>query len=534
MYVAIVHKKGGVLYFDDVPVTNGEIPRRVAFAGRWYATPNVQPTDIFPLLRAGDTVFGPAPGRFSGARFRLPRRRTLTVFSGSLWGIEATSHDAFEAQLDAKLIAAAGSGFSPGISAAGTAVKAYMKRYDGRDGRPLTRQLPPRFRGLAQGAFFGGPLFVTRGSSPMAAHIDIKGAYLHALSEPVPVHGLDPANPKRRRGGWFTYEAQWDEIRDLVGFVEATVWVDPDVVSRNGIASLPIRTYAGSVFPSGLVRGAWPIASVAQAEELGEATVMAVHQWCYAPETEPLFESIARDFESAPDEIAKTLYCRFWGRWGSRGGYTGMVGDDPPDGAVRSGGIWWSFDGVDHHSWRAPPTYRPDIAALIAGYTHRRVMAAVHELSRDTAPGDPPPVVAAHVDAIWTDNIAGAKRLCHGSSPGDWQLKRVGPLRFYGTGCYDHDGKLGAAGYDKARFGPLTRTSIADWAGNSGSRLHRLLLRGRNWASDPATNAAATSEPLFMDMDESASQLAGPDVSDVCWTPNGWVSTAARRAFGLP
>ena len=530
-FTGVVHREpDGTLWFDDVAVrSSGDVPRRRAWRGKvFYATSSVMPTDLFKLMQPGDKALGPSPGKLTGVIFRIDARRSFRIFTGELWGVKTRDPHLLDTRIQERMVISAGAGFDPGTSAAGTAIRRYMRTYDGRDGRPESRKLPCRWRGLAHAAFHGGPIVVTTASAENAVHLDIKGAYLDALYQPVPVLGRRELKSRYKVGGWYTIPGTpWEKVRDYTGLVDATVWIDPASVDKWGIAPLPVKLFSGSVFPTGVVRGAWTIQAVREAEERGEVEVRTVHQWAFAPETMPLFEAMADDFRRTPAKVAKLLYTRFWGKWGSRGGFEGVVTTDPPDGSVRAGGLWWSFTGIDLHSTNGPPTYRPDIAAFIASHNHRKVIHAVRQLR----PGS---VVAAHVDAIWTTDLNGAQKLAGQNEVGAWQRKGDGPLRFYGAGCYDHAGRLGASGYDSTVFGPLTSASLRDWSANANNTHRRMLFQSRLWSADPAIDPLATSAPLQMDMSHHPPPTEGPSIDSDCWTFSGWFSQDSRAALGLP
>lgn len=514
----ILHKDGnGVLWLDDRPIHGPEdVPRHKNWAGTvWYSGSNVEPKDIFRIMGPDDEVFGPSPGKIVGISFRCGNGKSkFRVFSSTIWGVESSSQDDLYQKLQAVMLEAAQSGFEPKTSAAATSMSAYMNRYDGRDGRVSTRQLPSRWRAIAHAAFHGGPVIVTKGSAPWAAHIDMRSAYLDALSKPVPVLGV--INEKKV-GGWFTSdERRWSKIRAYFGFVDATVKILPEHAARWGIPPLPVKLFQGSVFAQGIIRGCWPIHMVVSAEERGEVIVEKVHQWAFAPQTEPLFAAIARDFSLASRKTGKLMYTRFWAKWASKGGFIGRKTNEPSDGAVKSFGLWWEFDGVNIPTTEAPRTYRPDISAIVASYNHTAVMETIRKL-------EPGSVIATHVDAIWTSDIAGAINLSLGTEQGSWVLKRQGPLRFYGPGCYNHDGKLGASGYDSNVMGPLTPERLERWAGGNQTPERNLTLQARVWSADPARYPEATSTPITMDMINVPPPTEGPLVNDSCWTPSGWM-----------
>jgi len=294
--------------------------------------------------------------------------------------------------------------------------------------------------------------------------------------------------------------------------VDASVTIAEDF-DPGALPPLPVHLRCGSVAARGALRGCWTIAQVREAEERGELTVDRVHQFAFAPETRPLFAELADLFAEFPKELSKRLYTRFWGKFGSRGGYQAHISDEPVVGEVPATGMWWKYDGIDLCSYHARRTYRPDLAAFIAAANHRHVMSTMRTLEPDS-------VVACHVDAIWTTDVVGAVNVCD-NQIGGWRVKRRGPIRFFGTGCYDHDGHLAAAGYDANHYGRLTRQRLEDWVCNTTYR--RLLLETRRWNSDPATDGDATSVSLCLRMDREMSPTEGPPVHDSCWTPRGWM-----------
>tara|TARA_Y100000034_G_scaffold83810_1_gene100358 strand:- start:3517 stop:4734 length:1218 start_codon:yes stop_codon:yes gene_type:complete len=366
---------------------------------------------------------------------------------------------------------------------------------------------------MAHAALHGGPIAVLQASSPYAVQMDVRRAYLAALEQEVPVLGVENGN---KVGGWFTHDGrEWKLVRKLTGFVDATVRVtmasDP-----TGLPPLPVHTCVGAVYPTGTMRGVWTIAQVKEAEERGEVEVLTVHQFCFAGRTQLLFAEIASMFRQLPPDLGKRLYTRFWGKFGSRGGYTAYRSDEPRFGEMPLGGLWWHYDGVNLKDLTRP-TYRPDLAAFISAHNHRRVFSTMREL-------DPGSVIACHVDAIWTNDVVNASRICADSpETGGWRVKRRGKLRFYGPGAYDHDGDLGASGYDARLQGSLNAERLKDWAANSSGTRRKMLLHTRSWSADPAVDSTATSVPLKLNLDTAVSPAEGATVYDrSSWTLGGW------------
>ncbi len=530
MIGGIVHQEGRTFYFDGEAVNKPEdIPRRNGTAGTvWYTTAAVSMQRFLKLLSDGDEAFGPSPDRPIGAAFYWEnnngRTSSMKVISSTVWGISSRDPVDTENLILEKMVACAEGGVRPGTSAAGTSISEYMRTFDGQDGRPETRQLQPRWRGLAHASFHGGPITLTRAAGVEVAHIDLRAAYLAAMRLPLPVHGIDPQT-ERKTGGFFSFQnPSWDDLKDRVGFAEATVSVDPSLYGPGSVPPLPVRHHSGSMHPTGVFRGAWPICMLQDAVDHGGAKIVKIHQFCWAPETMCLFDDIADTFMT--NRMGKLLYTRFWGKWASQGGFTGAKTSDPPDGSVRSYGLWWEHDGIGLYDYQAPPTYRPDIAATIAGYNHCQVMRSVRTLK----PGS---IISLYVDAIWTTDIEGAHRLVD-QGPGNWAWKQSGKARFYAPGVYQHNSKIGAAGYDSYVHGAITPDKLRTWA---ASPLHvkANLMSNRVWTDKPMINPDATSVPVQLSGSESVPACRGPDVMDACWTANGWLKPEYRdRVQQLP
>jgi hypothetical protein len=408
---------------------------------------------------------------------------------------------------------------------AGTALQAYIDRFDGQPGVPLLMQLPCRFRGLAHAALHGGPIAVLRGGAKEAAHIDVSRAYLSALYQDFPVYGR--ANRGGKIGGWFGLaDVPWRKVRDRTGIVDAVVRVALPDGHSNGLPPLPVHLAEGAVHATGRLRGTWTIAQLRAAVNRGEAEVEHVHQCMWAAETRPLFAGVADFFGALDEDLGKRLYTRFWGRLGYRGGYVGTPSEEPVMGAVPSTRLWWTYTGTDLADPQAPRTYRPDLAAFVAAHNHQHVMATVRRLAPDS-------VVACHVDAIWTTDTASAQALEEegGGRPGSWRIKHTGDLRFYGPGCYVHAGRIAASGYDASVFGPLTEASLLSWV--QGSTQRRLTMQTRRWTADPCQQQDAMSRPVHLEMDTQHQPTEGPHLRAPCWTRNGWMRERTDNAGPL-
>jgi hypothetical protein len=520
MFTGIVHRDvNGDFWFDDRRVRGpDDLPQGRAWKGTlWYAPDGIGANDWARIMRPGDAGFGPRPGHLLGATFQLPKRGQFKVMSASTWGVGDRDPNRCSDDLTELFVQARAIGLPIRGSAAATAVQTYLDRWDGKDdAHPKMKQLPCQWRGLAHAAMHGGPIAVLRASGTNVAQIDVHRAYLAALHEPVPVLGSDAAG---KVGGYYTTDdRRWASIRKLCGFVDASVRVHGDRQDPAGLPPLAVHLGFGTAYPRGLLRGAWTIAEVREAEERGEVEVIAVHQFCFAPVTRPLFAEAADLFASFPMPLGKRLYTRFWGKLGSRGGFVAHKSEEPIEGEVPLSGLWWRWEGIPLDSHKAPRTYRPDLASFVCAHNHRNVMKTLRQLA-------PASVLAVHVDAIWTTDIAGCKRACPPpveARPGEWKLKRTGPVRFYGVGCYRHGDHLAASGYDAHVFGRLTPDRMEKWINGSRNMHRRMVLESRHWTADPAQDATATSRPLTLIMDPARSPAEGPSVYDPAWTIGGW------------
>lgn len=535
MYTGIVHRDAnGIFWFDDLPVRGPEdLPTGKAWAGTlWYVPDGIRTAEWAKLMRPGDFAFGPRHGDVMGVSFRVGPKSRMRVVRASSWGVQDRDPNAAARELDWLMVEAAAADLPIRTSIASTAVQLYLQRFDGSPGHPAIRQLPSRWRGLAHAALHGGPIAVLRGGADYAVQVDVHRAYLAALREEMPIVGR--GEDGRVVGGWWTDEdLRWARVRRHFGFVDCRVRVAGDLHDPEGLPPLPVHVGTGIVFPTGTFRGVWTIAQVREAEERGEVEVLEVYQYAFSNRRQPIFAELADFFDQLPAPLAKRLYTRFWGKFGMRGGYVAEVRDKPVDGEIPSGGMWWRYEGIALGDTAAPATYRPDIAAFVATFNHRRVI----ETARGLAPGS---TVAVHVDAIWTTDVVVARGLVRQPGPdgippkpraGDWKVKREGRLRFYGVGAYNHDGHLAASGYDPLVHGPLTEERLRRWVGAGEAVRRRMLLDARAWKGDPARDAGATSHPPRLEQDVSApSPAEGPSVYDPIWTPSGWMRQPADEA----
>ena len=291
-----------------------------------------------------------------------------------------------------------------------------------------------------------------------AVEIDITGAYLNAMSMPLPnlAKSMYFYNP----------EQSWRTIRTNFGFVEALVNVPKSL--EKGLPPLPLYNGRGTIYPTGIFRGVWSIDLLRYAEEeCGVKVIDTFEHACFLRQfLEPYFQPLANQwFRIENRSLAKPMYTRFWGKWGNRGGYVGyparLVGNR--DGAFPSNGFDWYSSMVEQDEDTEAKPYRPDIAATIAAYNH----IAVHRALRILKPES---IIAVHVDAIWTDDIEGAQRVCDeiqpdrltwmdetdedyiedelssGNFPGQWRIKNSGRDRHLACGVYYHGNQVGHSG----------------------------------------------------------------------------------------
>lgn len=513
-FTGIVHKgSDGTLWFDDVPVRDPrDLPRRSAWGGTlWYATPNVLPSDLGRICASEDEAFGPAPGKILGVKFRVGKKSRMKVISSSSWGVTRSDPNGAYRKLQRLYADSLAVGVKPRSSVAATALAVYLERFDGKL-VPQLCQLPSRFRGLAHAAMHGGPIAVLSGGAPDAVQLDVRRAYLAALYQDFPVYGV--GSDGKKTGGWFALsDVPWAKIRNRTGIVDATVRVKVDA-DPDGLPPLPVHLPIGAVHATGRLRGVWTTEQIRSAEERGEVEVEIVHQGMWAIQTAPIFAELADFFASLPESLGKRLYTRFWGRLGYRGGYVGRPSETPVEGAVPATNLWWQWGGIRIGDPHAPKTYRPDLASFVAAANHTHVIRTMREL----APGS---VIACHVDAIWTTDHEGAERACGDGSAGTWRKQRSGDLRFYGAGCYEHDGHIAASGYDTGVFGPLTHDSLMSWV--KGSTHRRLTMQTRRWTADPCIDQAARSRPVELQMDTRFQPTEGPLIEAPCWTRTGWM-----------
>ena len=541
MYAGIIHRRsndGTWTWGQNRKITSrADIPRSWVLRNQiFYCTSAITTDQWAEILGPEDEIFGMKPGKFTGVKIRITSPNgnnagSYKIFHPSIWNIsdrESRLPSVLDHALSIKMTDFAAAGVERiSTSLAQTALAMYASKYDGRiiDGidYPQMKQLPPRWRMIAHASMHGGPIACLRGGSQNAVEVDLKSAYLYALDKPIPVIGRDSAmNPE----GYFTYKnGKWKEIRKGDGFVEATVSVNTNI--KYGLPPLPLNTPTGIQYPIGTFRGAWAIPLLKQAEEFGEVQIKKIHSFALAKRMMNLFHELTKDFENLPTPIAKQLYTKFWGKFAFKGGFSGTVSPEPIIGQVPKNGFWWRDDQITQTGMADTPFYRPDIAAYVSAYNHMNVAKALRQL-------DPQSIIAVHVDAIWTEDISGAHRLAGNSLPdpvtkiapvtpkGDWVLKRQGPLRFWGCGIYNHNGKLGYSGYDQKIHGRASVKRIENWIASNRERVN--LRRNRDWVDgiDPTQTQDAVSTAIKLELPDSTDILEGINMYSTSWSRSGW------------
>lgn len=407
-------------------------------------------------------------------------------------------------------------------SAAGVAAKLVRAELGGD-----VRQLRPRWRQLATEAINTGPVAVVSGGgrAPVVT-LDLSAAYLRGMEEPLPVPG-----------SWVAVGPEkWARLRRREGFVRAMVSV-PDQGWRS-LGLLPVRAGKRCSFPVGWVCGSWSIAQLREAEELGVSVLGVVEaQIC---QTERLLAGLAEKFWALRAQggrakiIGRAVYTRLWGVLCSRGRWEGAV---PEVDATRP--AWprrWTSE--SHLTWlhtghgkeplgpHAPPIYRPDWSATIAGWTARQMMKACSDAAGC--------LVAAHVDSLAIElnekGIPCYERLLNNPA---WAVKRApGPARAWGVGVGVYSGELLHSGLP----GAPSVLQLARWA----ARRQQAFPAQRWTLGGPARSRQAEARPRswHLPMSRLQEMAEGPDgfldedgqpqswrlsIHDTRWSPRGWL-----------
>lgn len=441
-----------------------------------------------------DCVYGPTRQQFEGARLSM-RDGYVHFAGGNVWDLpdtpKAASDEIYRLQDVMR-----DNGLAWTNTAAGAAGSILRKLWTS------TEQLRPRWRAIAHDAIHPGPMVVLRGGAPWAVQLDRRAAYLRALREPIPV--------------WSTYRyaGYWPIAKLLAsdGFIRATVYVPP---CDGALPPLPMMFRGVTIWPTGLIRGAWPIPLLRRAVELG-AEVVTVEDACVckvAPELGPVADRI----DAISDKpLRRMMYTRAYGLCAARGGWEATP-------RYIAGMRRWAY-----HDCRRPmltpnhpPWYRPDVAA----YVVMRNTIAMLDLMDRIGDGR---IIAAHVDAIWTDR-PDAEGCADEYEPNGWALKSAGRCMFYAVGTYQHGDTRKAQG----------RPSTVPWEQvirETSARIWRATMETRQW-NDIVTGASgfhpgdfnAYSNPLTVEITGPYSMEGQyPHMGDRgAWSMAGWYNFPA-------
>jgi hypothetical protein len=248
----------------------------------------------------------------------------------------------------------------------------------------------------------------------------------------------------------------------------------------------------------------------------------------------------------------------------------------------KDGFIWFSAE-IEQLQESPFRKYRPDLAAYISSYNIMNVYKGLRQLK-------PESIIATHVDAIWTDDIEGAQRLCDTSDKdqwldtddnqmytvsdyGGWNIKRRGDLQFLACGVYIHKGpklklngkkafkertrlnengeeivervyenrKIGCSGYDSNVFGTVNEKSLKTWIQRTKNRQASENSQTRLWEDSkgnivfdnpkirPEHNKNAMSQSIILNQVSTVTPFGGIDFFSPDWTRNGDHSTQVQR-----
>lgn len=451
----------------------------------------------------GDTAAGPRVGEPAGATVGK-----LRIYGGAAWGL-SSSPAAAAAELAALVDAVAAEGLPWGATAGGVAgglvrVEAERAGWAG--------QLRPRWRGLARDALHQGPMI----AGPVRAarecvQLDRREAYLRAMAAPLP--DIRRARILRRGTPWGSV------LRALAagggGIVAAVVDLPGDGPSPLA-GPLPVRVRTGTAWPSGQLAGAWTAEVLAAAVAAWPGARVTVAGGWLAP-----CESVLRPVAERIDRVAyrplrRALYTRAWGQLAFEGWPEARVIPRP---APDAPGYWtpismdralaWEPGGVGYGP-EAPPIFRPDLAAAIAGHNLARMVGAVALAGAGA--------MMALVDALFLTPAA-AERVAAADRDG-WAVKGTGPIAILAPGVYVHAGRVKAMGApawlpSEARLRHAEAATLA-----ADPVAADRLAGGARWRDRPPR-----AEEIGHHARTAATVLP---VRGAPWTPRGWLRHGAE------
>lgn len=456
-------------------VENGELHVSGKRADKWLAqvkretvfvaSNSIPSEEARRLMAPGDIAFG-RPGTVLGITLRPKKRtETLKILTADSWGLRDVSEQELPDRISELITLCAEHGITMHETAAKTA--ASVLRMVSPDLKPL----PPRWRAYSSAAIHGGPMSHLRGGGNDVSHIDRRSAYLRCLYYQFPA------------GNWEV--VPHDKLPLEVSLSGSIVHAVISVAPTEGLPPIPVKMNTGRLlYPVFTVEGVWVGSQLLDAIECGAIENISIKGAIRNTRSERVLAPFADLVSELPKRLAKPLYSRLWGKMAARGGWVGRVTAD--HGGIPMGGLFWVYEGKPMHHAECSKVYRPDLSAFIVGYNHTAMMRAVRSL-------EPTSVIATHVDAIWTTDHAGARRLC-GNSIGDFALKGRGYCHYASQGRYAvRDSSSG-----KEYFGlngilkPVE--TVEEWT----TEAHRLGASEhpcRGWVGDPSKDINAVSYP---------------------------------------
>jgi hypothetical protein len=352
--------------------------------------------------------------------------------------------------------------------------------------------LRPQWRAAAHMAWTPGPMSVYHRGDCEVTGIDIRGAFLTAMRQPLPIVEtwravrMRPADILRehRCGRW--------------GLIDATVTVRPTTAP-----GLTVRDISGNgITPVGTFRGVFPLNVLWYNIAARGVVVEQVHgaQVC---DTSPWLIGAADTFSALDPWIRKHMYTRAYGLWGSIGGYRGIRPESVRRGLsyvkIAESSLAWR-DEVLRLSSPASPMYRPDVSCCIASHNTVRMLTVM-----DTLEHRGYKLIASHVDCIWYKKLNGND---HTYCPPDFAEKHNGHGTFIRPGLYVVGDDVGRCGVSPVEAADVIR------------EMPRGEVSGRTWRGlDCIADVATGSAPLY---------LAPLACERGVWNGSGWLAKKER------
>lgn len=443
----------GVLVIDGR--TYAALPRGRQWAGRTVYLVDGSIHDIATRYACrGDTASGPRPPTVQALDV-VCGGGTWALRRGDVWGLPAEARAA-QVRLDDMRRAVTAEGWTWRATASGLARRVGQAVVPAVGGRRTG--LPETYRGIWSHAVCPGPMWVARGSSERAVQLDLREAYLRGLECTTVWRHYAPVPPG----------TAWGDVRGYDGVVTAVIGVPLDWHA----GPLPATHLGATIWPVGTVGGTWTIAALRGAEALG-IEVLLVADGLVGTVGATSLAPLARRVRSvAYAPLRRALYTRWWSRWCSEGWWRTVAPSERPR--------WRELEWTCRPPWRSER--RPDVSASVAAYGWLPLVGMIRTHGRH--------VVAAHVDAIFTELDGSDDDVC--------QRKSTGPGRWYSIGVWDHGGRLATAGCPPHI---RTREERLRWASSGGTSAATTV--GRQWyTAGPGTDAAAASGPVVAACDD--------------------------------